>query len=80
MRAAALERDGNACTLCGRIKGEDGEALQVHHLKYRERLEDGILEDVTLVLTYPALRTRTAKADVRGTIGVRSGTLLDGEI
>ena len=36
----------------------------------------GIQKHLTLVLTYPALTMWPAKADVRATIGVRSGTLL----
>jgi hypothetical protein len=41
LRSKAIERDGGKCLDCG-----GNEILQVHHLVYRERLEDGILEDV----------------------------------
>lgn len=41
LREAALGRDGYKCVVC-----DSADRLQVHHLKYRGHLEDGILEDV----------------------------------
>lgn len=41
LRESALKRDNYACVKCQKT-----EQLQVHHEIYREKLEDGILEDI----------------------------------
>lgn len=41
LRARAIDRDCGKCCECG-----ESTKLQVHHNVYRQRLEDGILEDV----------------------------------
>lgn len=41
LRSRALERDAGACVIC-----RSTEKVQVHHIRYREKWEDGQLEDV----------------------------------
>lgn len=41
LRGEALKRDGNKCTRCG-----SGIILQVHHMIYRTRFEDSLVEDL----------------------------------